>query len=171
MGTETIKSKRRLSQSMGDLYILEHIEEILKRMDISRGYIIAISYEENLYSHTFAQCEDPNKIGKLDKIVVEEFGKSDMDVVIPFDVCNTRGMNTSALENYLNLYFRNRLQILKTENDLTLFQRDSEGNLIASKSSLISPKESLPYEIRLSILMSLPVINILINEYIVITPD
>ena len=171
MRTETIKSKRHLSHSMEDLYILEHIEEILKRRNTSRGYIIATSYRKNLYSHTFAQCEKPQEIGRLDKIVVETFGRSDTEVAIPFDTDDIREEKSQDLKNYLNQHFRNKHQILKTNCGLELFQRNADGSLIRPKSSLVYPKENLSKEIKLTILMSIPVVNIHINEYIVINLD
>ncbi len=166
METETIKSKRRLSQSMGDLYLLKGERDILERPDINRGYVMATSHKENLYSYSFALCDEPHEVGELDRIIEEKFGDVDLIVPIPFDVEVTKGKNSLDLENYLNRHFK--LHILKTkENELKLFQRNY-GDLITRELLLIPSSEKLSYEIRLSILTEIILGNIPITNYLVI---
>ncbi len=168
METETIKFKRRLSPSMGDLYLLKDEKDILNRPDINRGYVMALSQGGNLYSYSFALCDEPHEVGELDKIVVEKILTVENIVPIPFDVDDTRGGNSSDLEKYLNRHFRNKLQILKTESGIELFRRSQNINLVKVGSLLNHRENTLPLKIRKELLFYSSVGNNPIIEYIVI---
>ncbi len=166
METETIKSKRRLSQSMGDLYLLKNEKDILNRPDINRGYVMATVYEGNLYSYSFALCDNSHEIGELDKIIVEHFVGVGKRVPIPFDNDYTRGGNSQDLENYLNRHFGNKLLLLKTETGLALLQRNADGSLIKPNTSLIYPQKPLSYDINALLITDILFGNIPITEYV-----
>ncbi len=161
METETIKSKRRLSQSMGSLYLLEDEEVILKRPNVSRGYVMALFHKRNLYSYSFAQCDNSHEVGGLDQII-DKFRYP--IIPIPFDVDDTKRGNSQELENYLNQHFGNNSKILRTEKGIELFQNNSNSKI---KSLLMYQKKLLSLNIKEALLFYTFFGNIPLIKYVI----